>query len=270
MNMTRTLTVLTATGLLTLGAAQAQFVNNAQTIGLYHLNESSGNLAPDDNLNPFRTPHEGTTSGTDGGPAWVPALFDNGLQFTGGSNDFLSVGEASRYVTDLTIQFYINPDVYNGSYAESRLFSQNEGFIARMYLTEDFQGWRLQWNVRGTENDAAYHTIITPDNGTVFNLAPNTWTQVSFTRVYDGVNTTFGIYKEGSLVASSSFAGAPFVDSGSAMNVGFGPAGQGYTLDEIRFLDGTAVPEPGTVALAAIGLGALGLRFATRRRRAAH
>lgn len=262
-----------AIALTTSASAFAQFVGQPYSdgpgvVGLYHLNQSSGTVAFDDNSS-GRPANNGIVNGAE----WVPALYDNGLTFDWQSSQTLNVGEATRYSNQVQIDFDVRLN-YHFASEYGRLFQQNQGYFTRLAVDDSggpFNGTLvLTFLVRDT--DGSYHAVST-SGATNLIMDGNTWMHLTFTINSDGANTVFSIYNNDILSASNSFSGNFFKDSGEDMNLYFGSLATGgsgaadMTLDEIRVMNTIAVPEPSTVAL--VGLVAAGVFFKVARRRLA-
>jgi PEP-CTERM motif len=248
-----------ALGLALSGVAHAQFAGQPYSDGpgvkgLYHLNESVGVVAFDDNSS-GRPAQNGIVDGAE----WVPALYDNGLAFDWQSSQTLNVGEATRYSNQVQIDFDTRLNYHYAS-EYGRLFMQNQGYFTRLAVDDSggpFDGTLvLTFLVRDT--DGSYHAVST-SGATNLIMDGNTWMHLTFTINSDGANTVFSIYNNNVLSVSSSFAGNFFKDSGENMNLYFGSIATGgsgaadMVMDEIRVMDVITVPEPSTYALMAIG-----------------
>lgn len=263
-----------ALGLALLGVAHAQFPGQPYTdgpgvVGLYHLNESLGVVAFDDNSS-GRPANNGTVVN---GAEWTPALYDNGLAFDWQSNQHLNVGEATRYASQIQIDFDVKLN-YHFVSDYGRLFAQTEGYFVRLNVDDSGGPYNgtLVASFLVRDWGGSYHSVSTSGAGNLI-MDGNTWMHLTFTILTDGTNTTFSMYNNDILTASSSFVGNIWRDAGGAMDLNFGSTATGdagaadMVMDEIRVMNVITVPEPSTYALLAAGIGMV--TFARLRRRSA-
>ena len=176
--------------------------------------------------------------------------------FGGGGG--INVGPLTGLSANYTIEFYFKWDYAYVDYLGNLFYAQEAAF-ARSFLVDHGLSpatYRVNYAVRKGNGDWA--EIITPADSVLGN---DQWHHLAFTRNWDGANTSFAIYVDGNVAASSSFAGG-FWEPGLDVLLPFGAAGSmDGTLDEIRFSNVArtdfGVPEPATMTILLIGAGLL-------------
>ena len=206
---------------------------DAHTLGLWHLDESSGSTAIDD---------LGINNGVVSGTTIVPGRFGYCRYFNAPS-DNVSLTFASSYkIQDFTMEAWVMPTCA----APISCGGQNPCAIGGTDGKQVSDGGMAL----GMYPDLRYVTETRGSNGTNSMLITSPipaeigkWTHVAATRKSDGTNTTLELYVNGVVVASGYFPGsqAQFTNTG---HIYFGDLGDnlgnghrrwfGY-IDEVRF-----------------------------------
>lgn len=251
-NLGKVLFMLAAVVLLTCTAKATfipgQYADDSSTVGLYHLNQSSGTTVLDD-ASSGRTARNGTV--INGTPNWTAGDFGNGLGFTREGSTRMNLGALTGTSANYTIEFYFKWD-YAYVSEPGNLFYAEEAAFARTYLVDHGASpatFLIDYAVR--KGDGNWYEIFTPADSTL----TNDWHNIAFTRTWDGVNTGCKIYVDGVEKASGGFAGG-FWDPGLNLYM---PSGSsiGGTFDEIRVSNVArtefGIPEPATMGLLLLG-----------------
>jgi len=224
------------------------YTDDAQTLALYHLNQSSGTTVIDD-ASSGRTAHNGTI--INGTPNWTTGDFGNGLGVTMGGNIGINAGVLTGLTANYTIEFYFNWD-YAYISELGNLFYADGAAFARSYLVDHGASpatYQIDYGVR--KGDGGWYEIFTPADSSL----TDGWHHIAFTRTWDGTNTGCKVYVDGVEKATGGFAGG-FWDPGSNLYIPFGSS-MGGTFDEIRVSNVArtefGVPEPATMALLLVG-----------------
>ena len=212
--------------LLAVGVSRAEeYVADAATVGLWHLNESSGTNAPDSSA----TGNHGTLVGTTL-PTWTTGVYGNGLHFTRDADDGLDLGAAITNRTTFTLEFDFKWDyIYHSE--PGYLYDNGGTTFARTNLIERGASPALARITFGVRLDnSAWMEINTGEQG----LDATKFIHVSLMRIWDGSSTTARIYLDYELVAEQSDPHG-FWNANSDLIIGAGGTGGiGGTFDEIR------------------------------------
>ena len=257
--MLRTSTSLLVLVVMVLGAGSAQgtflgvgeYADTPSTSALYHLNQSAGTTAVDDNSS-GRSAHDGTLAGTTL-PTWTSAVVGNGLHFGRSDGSLLQMGNLVHTSASFTLEFYLKWDYIYHSEPGYIMTNGGTTFLRTSLIERGLSPAlaRITFGVR--KGDGGWLEINTGSVG----LDASKFMHVAVVREWDGVNTTARIYLDGELEASSVHNGG-FWDDGADVALGHsGPHGIGGTFDEVRFtkaaLSEFGVPEPATMTLLALG-----------------
>lgn len=242
------------------------------TVGYWRFEEGSGNVTADQtgiydgDLIGFYDYSAGAGDTT--GTGWSTNVFSATVSQTGDSNTgAIRMGGGGQYMDmsngqdmllgyEFTIELFMNPDQPVGS---SPLFVLSGYSSLSLALTESLG--ELYWNM--VFNSETLYTAAT-------GVQIGTWQHVALVKVLG----SYSIYINGELVASGSVSSegdGPYYFPGTD-NTGDRTMGNGFRgyLDELRisdtaltpdqFLCSAAIPEPGTLALLALGLVSLAFR----------
>jgi hypothetical protein len=251
-------------------AVSLPFVDDAQTIGLYHLNESTGTTAYDD-ASVRGTANNATLVGNEL-PTWVPGLYGNGLHFnqpsltTGGALQITHGAIGTWHVLEMTVKWdYAETGPYEGGDAGflGYLFSDWSQDFCRVWA-DGSGGARLSYNFQ-CYGSPQWVGIDTPLE---FSLQAGVWTHLAFVTDwrydapipydYAAIYVNGEIAAELIMIASDGHTRYPV--SGGPLNIG-SPSSLSFngTIDEVRLTAGRraeselGVPEPATMALLLIG-----------------
>ncbi len=163
----------------------------------------------------------GTRNGT--GTIWTPGKFGSAQQFNA-SDDYLDIAFSGAGIvagqTQVTIVFCVNP---TNSGDNKRLFDENTGTVGftRLGLEHDSTTIQMKWRDANADPEGAATTLST---GTITN---DVWQQIA--GVYDSLNNSQKIYRNGVEVASASNATVAFGTSTSfGVRIGAGPNNANY------------------------------------------
>lgn len=253
------------------GVAQAtwlgegEYTDTTATSALYHLNQSSGTTATDDNSS-GRTAHNGTLSGTTL-PTWTTAgKFDDGLHFARATDNHLDMGNVVTTSASFTLEMYFKWD-YAYVSEPGYIWEAGGTAWARTSLVEHGASpATIKVNVGIRKGDGGWLEFT---GGTGEYSLDTDWHHLAFVREWTGSVTHGYLYVDGELAGSATH-NAGFWDDGSDLNIGHSSTSGvsiGGTMDEIRFTKSAltefgVVPEPATIALLTLG----GL-FAVRRKK---
>jgi len=251
-------------------AVSLPFVDDAQTVGLYHLNEGTGTTAYDD-ASVRGTANNATLVGNDL-PTWTAGQFGNGLHMnqpstsTGGAIEITHPNIGTWHILEMDVKW---------DYAASGpLPGGDAGFLGYLFSDwcQDFcRVWadngraRLSYNFQ-TYGNPQWQPIDTPWE---YSLQADVWTRLAF--VADWRNDApipydyAAIYVNGHLATEwikiASDGGTRYPNSSGTLHIGNpNSLSFGGTVDEVRLSTGRrdlpgglGVPEPATMALLLIG-----------------
>lgn len=265
--MSKRVVVLVVSALLAVstGVVQAswlgdgEYTDTTSTSALYHLNQSSGTTANDDNSS-GRTARNGTLAGTTL-PTWTTSgLYGDGLHLARATDNHVQMGDLVHTCASFTLEFNFKWD-YAYVSEPGYLFGVGGTAWARTGLIDHGASpatARVTFGVR--KGDGGWIEI---NGGDTYSLDTD-WHHLAFVREWTGTVTNTYYYLDGQLAATGYYAGG-FWDDGSNLTLGHDHVNGisiGGTVDEVRFTKSAlsefgVVPEPATIAL--LSLGALGL-----------
>ncbi len=241
------------------GVAQADFLGVAEyadtvsTKALYHLNQTSGTTANDDNS----SGRSAINASLENSPVWTTGVLDNGLHFTRNSTQRLNMGNVLN-TGSFTLEFYFKWDYIYTSELGNFFGADSTLFARGGLITHDPAPATAKVTFGVRDGSGNWRQI---DGGDTYSLDTD-WHHLAFVREYDAGNnqTSIRYYLDGQLAANTSWAGGYWTTSNPLI------IGQtiGGTFDEIRLTPqalstfGNTIPEPATMSI--MGLGALMLK----------
>ncbi|MHB0947245.1 MAG: LamG domain-containing protein [Sedimentisphaerales bacterium] len=241
------------------GVSQAfipgQYADDAKTVGLYHLNQSSGTTVLDD-ASSGRTANNATLVGNDL-PAWTTGAFGNGLHenmaaSTGGSLQVVGgITNGTWHVTEMSVKWdYTSTGIPGEGGFAGYLFADWSMEFARVFVDDtnplNYRG-KIVFGFQ-SYGDPQWQQIMTPYE---FSLQADVWTHLAFVTDwrYDAPipYDYAAIYVNGQLAAEKIMIATEghtrFPQSGGVLNIGnVNGFSWGGSIDEVRLTNGRRDP----------------------------
>jgi len=250
-----------------------EFTDDAKTVGLYHLNQTSGTTVLDD-ASSGRTANNATLVGNDL-PTWTSGQFGNGIHenmaaTTGGALQVVGgITNGTWHVTEMSVKWdYTSTGIPGEGGFAGYLFADWSMEFARVFVDDtnplNYRG-KIVFGFQ-SYGDPQWQQIMTPYE---FSLQADVWTRLAFVTDwrYDAeVPYDYAaIYVNGELAAEKIMiytdGHTRFPDSGGVLNIGnVNGYSWGGSIDEVRLTNGRrdvsefgVIPEPATMGLLLVG-----------------